>query len=303
MNKTKIAWTEQTWNPVHGCSKWSDGCRNCYAEVMAKRLQGMGVKTYENGFAVTLNPDELDKPKGRKKPTMYFVCSMGDLFHSKVPIEYIDRVMEVIEGCPQHTFQILTKRDLRMHDYFVGHRRGNVPKNVWLGVSIEGPLQVLRTVPLTGIRNATVRFLSCEPLIGKLHYGHDIDLNGIDWVICGGESGNQARPMSKEWVMHLKDLCDERGVPFFFKQWGTYGEDGVKRNVKANGHLLDGMEYRAWPKGKPVRTFDNTCPIGKKGDLKCTTCQFDGGLTDISATSCVQMCAFPREVREKGGDQ
>lgn len=303
MNKTSIAWTERTWNPVHGCTKWSEGCRHCYAEVMARRLKGMGVKTYENGFAVTLNPDALDEPKHIKKPSMFFVCSMGDLFHPKVPYEYIDRIMEVIEATPQHTYQILTKRDIRMYDYFECHRRSNVPKNVWLGVSVESNLQVGRSIHLTGIRNATVRFLSCEPLLDDLTGILPLNLHelyGIDWVIVGGESGPQARPMKKEWVLNIKRSCEEQGVPFFFKQWGTYGEDGIRRNVKANGHTIDGQVYQAWPKGKPTPTFDNICPMGKKGDLKCLECQFDGGWEKISTKSYMQMCVFPRK---KGGNQ
>lgn len=248
MNKTNIAWTERTWNPMHGCTKWSTGCKNCYAETMAKRLQGMGVKTYENGFAVTLNPNALDEPKRIKKPSMFFVCSMGDIFHKDVPFEYIDHIMETIEATPQHIYQILTKRDTRMYEYFEYHRQGNVPKNVWLGVTIESGNQFARTHLLAGIKKATVHFLSCEPLVGEPLWLLD-DLDGIDWVICGGESGPKARPMKKEWVLDLMQQCAEKGVPFFFKQWGTYGEDGVKRDKKANGCLLDGKVYQAWPKG------------------------------------------------------
>ena len=260
MNKTTIPWTERTWNPVHGCTKWSEGCRHCYAETMARRLKGMGVKTYENGFAVTLNPDALDEPKHIKKPSMIFVCSMGDLFHSEVPYDYIDKVVNVIEETPWHTYQILTKRDQRMLDYFVCYRHGNVPPNAWLGVSAESGLHWGRAVYLSQIVTATVRFLSCEPLIGSPVYGTDFDLKGIDWVICGGESGPQARPMKKEWVLDLKRMCDEQGVPFFFKQWGTYGEDGIRRNVKANGHTIDGNIYQEfpcseWPKKVDMREF------------------------------------------------
>lgn len=249
MTKTKIPWTERTWNPMHGCVKWSEGCKNCYAEVMAKRLQGMGVPTYEEGFRPTINPNALDEPKRIKKPTMFFVCSMGDLFFNNIPFDYIDRVMKVIEECPQHTFQILTKRDLRMYDYFETHRHGNVPKNVWLGVSVENDLACARAITLGSIRHATVRFLSCEPLLGQLDWLRTIlDNENIDWIICGGESGPKARPMSKEWVLHLKHLCDSKSIPFFFKQWGTWGEDGVKCNAKANGCSIDGQTYQSWPK-------------------------------------------------------
>lgn len=245
MNKTTIPWTERTWNPVHGCTKCSEGCRHCYAEAMAKRLQGMGVKTYENGFAVTLNHDALDEPKKIKKPSMFFVCSMGDIFHADVDFAYVDRVMETIEACPQHTFQILTKRVNRMHDFFQDRKK--VPANCWVGTTVENENAVRRIEWLNDIKQAKVRFLSCEPLLSNIQEMHH-HLWNIDWVICGGESGNQARPMQKEWVLNLKRQCDEQGVPFFFKQWGTYGEDGVKRNVKANGCTIDGVEYRAWPK-------------------------------------------------------
>lgn len=240
--KTKIAWTENVWNPVTGCSKRSRGCEHCYAEVMARRLKGMGLEKYKNGFEVTLHPEELDKPKQVKKPTMFFVCSMGDLFHTHVPFEFIDQVMETIKSCPQHTFQILTKRAERMYRYFETHE---VPKNAWLGVSVETIDYSERALYLAKIPNVTVRFLSCEPLLGPLD---ELPLDNIDWVICGGESGQQARPVCKEWVFRLKSDCDKADVPFFFKQWGTWGEDGVKRNVKENGCLIDGREYKAWPK-------------------------------------------------------
>lgn len=245
MNKTSIAWTERTWNPVTGCSKYSAGCAHCYAETMAKRLQGMGQKRYENGFTLTLHPEALNEPKKVKEPSMFFVCSMADLFHRNVPYEFIDKVMLTIEATPYHTYQILTKRASRMYDYFYHHRNKNVPNNVWLGITVEAQEYRHRISSLTSIPNVNVRFLSCEPLLGYLF---TLDLSGIDWVIAGGESGNQARPMQKEWVLDIKRQCEDQGVPFFFKQWGTWGEDGIKRNKKANGYLLDGEVYQEWPK-------------------------------------------------------
>ena len=244
MSKTSIAWTERTWNPVTGCTKYSAGCAHCYAETMAKRLQGMGLKRYVNGFEPTLHPEALNEPKKVKEPSMFFVCSMSDLFHKDVPDEFIDKVLQVIKDCPQHTFQLLTKRTERMHDYFAYGKRP-VPSNCWIGTTVENQLAVRRIPWLAETKTAPVRFLSCEPLLSDLK---DLNLFNIDWVIVGGESGNQARPMQKEWVMDIKRQCAEQGVPFFFKQWGTYGEDGVKRDKKANGCLLNGQTYQAWPK-------------------------------------------------------
>lgn len=244
MNKTKIAWTERTWNPVTGCTKYSEGCRHCYAEVMAKRLQGMGQKRYANGFELTLHPEALNEPKKVKEPSMFFVCSMADLFHNDVPFEFVDRVMETIAECPQHTFQILTKRTDRMRVYFFC-KRYIIPSNVWLGTTIESFNYFWRKSELQLMPVPNVKFLSCEPLLGDLGA---VDFTGIDWVIVGGESGSQARPMRKEWVLNIQRQCAEQDVPFFFKQWGTWGEDGEKRNKEANGNLLNGQLYQEWPK-------------------------------------------------------
>lgn len=245
MAKTNIAWTERTWNPMHGCTKYSAGCVHCYAEVMAHRLQGMGQARYANGFEVTLHPDALDEPKRIKKPSMFFVCSMGDLFHDDVPFEFIDKVMQTIKETPQHTYQILTKRDSRMFYYFVLEQRP-IPQNVWIGVTVENSIYgTIKRIETLKMLSASVKFLSCEPLLSDLG---ELDLKGIDWVIVGGESGNQARPMKKEWVLNIQRQCKEQDVPFFFKQWGTYGVDGVKRNKKVNDCLLDGEIYQEWPK-------------------------------------------------------
>ena len=241
MSKTSIAWTERTWNPVTGCTKISEGCRHCYAETMAKRLQGMGQKRYANGFQLTLHPEALNEPKKIKEPSMFFVCSMADLFHSQVPWEFIGKVFDVIESTPQHTYQILTKRADHMRD--VMSYRG-VPRNAWFGVTVENSDAKSRMEHLKQI-NTCVRFLSCEPLLGDLG---TLDLKGIDWVICGGESGSQARPMSKEWVLNIQRQCKEQDVPFFFKQWGTWGEDGIKRDKKANGCTIDGVVYQEFPR-------------------------------------------------------
>lgn len=240
---TKIEWTDKVWQPMHGCTKVSSACEHCYAEVMARRLQGNHIKSYENGFKPTLNPDVLKDPYKWKKPSMVFVCSMGDLFHRDVPFEYIDRVMEVIENCPHHTFQLLTKRAYRMFDYFCNWRKKEVPQNVWLGVTCEKGKYKERIDLLTLI-DAPVRFLSCEPLLGDMA---DINLDGIDWVITGGESGPCARRTPIEWFRGLRDACRRWNVPFFFKQWGTYDEYGNKRNKKENGCLLDGREWKQYP--------------------------------------------------------
>lgn len=240
MRKTKISWTNAVWNVVTGCSKYSAGCANCYAETLTKRFP----KAFPNGFNVTLHPERLDEPKHVKKPTMFFVCSMADIFHKDVPDEFIDKVIQVIKDCPQHTFQLLTKRTARMSEYF-----GTmiVPKNCWIGTTVENEESTYRIDILAYITSyvSSVHFLSCEPLLSDLG---ELDLSGIDWVIVGGETGPKARPMKKEWLMDLKRQCDEQGVPFFFKSWGRYGEDG-KPCPKDQHNLLDGVKYQTYPKG------------------------------------------------------
>ena len=238
---SRIEWTEQTWNPTVGCTKVSPGCKNCYAEGMARRLKAMGLKGYENGFRLSLMPERLVDPLERRKPTVYFVNSMSDLFHEKVPFEYIARVFDVMERAHWHTFQVLTKRAERMAAFCADRR---VPPNVWLGVSVENKRHgVPRIGVLRGI-DATIRFLSVEPLledVGRL------DLTGIHWVIVGGESGPRARPMRAEWADNVRRQCLEADVAFFFKQWGAWGADGQKRSKKANGRSLNGQSWDAMP--------------------------------------------------------
>lgn len=243
MTKTKIQWTERTWNPVTGCSKLSAGCAHCYAETMAKRLQVMGSKRYANGFQLTLHPEVLSEPKKIKEPSMFFVCSMADLFHKDVPFEFIDKVMDVVEATPRHIYQLLTKRPERMVDYF--DLRHGIPFNVWLGTTVESPEYKSRIGQLRALHTSNVKYLSCEPLLGDLG---DLNLLDVDWVIVGGESGSQARKIEKSWVLNIQRQCAEQAVPFFFKQWGTWGEDGVKRNKKVNGSEIDGQIYQEWPK-------------------------------------------------------
>lgn len=240
MNNTKIAWTQKTWNPVVGCQKYSAGCANCYAETITRRFP----KAFPNGFNVTIHPERLDEPKHVKKPTMFFVCSMADIFHEDVPFEYIDRVMQTIRDCPQHTFQILTKRTIRMRNYFLTRF---VPRNAWIGTTVENDKSVgrIKLISGIGIFEKSIHFLSCEPLLSDLG---ELDLSGIDWVIVGGETGPKARPMKKEWVLNIKRQCEEQGVPFFFKSWGRYGESG-KPCPKDQHDLLDGVKYQAYPKG------------------------------------------------------
>ncbi|MCO6026441.1 phage Gp37/Gp68 family protein [Prevotella cerevisiae] len=237
---SKIEWTDITWNPITGCNKYSTGCLHCYAETMSRRLRAMGLKKYENGFNLTLHPEDLDKPLSWKKGHNIFVCSMSDVFHEKVPFSFVDRIMDTIRKTPQHRYQILTKRAERMSAYFATHE---IPQNIWLGVTVEAQETKFRIDYLRKI-NASVRFLSCEPLVEDLG---DLDLAGIDWIIVGGESGRQARPMKMEWALNIKNQVEKEGSAFFFKQWGTWGSDGVKRNKHVNGKLLDGKIYHEMP--------------------------------------------------------
>jgi protein gp37 len=231
-----IEWTNATWNPVTGCTKISQGCKNCYAERMALRLQAMGQPNYANGFRLTLQEHMLDLPLTWRKPKLVFVNSMSDLFHEKVPTEYIERVFAVMQRASGHTFQVLTKRADRLRQI-----AGDLPwpENVWMGVSVENEdvawrIDELRQVP------AAVRFLSLEPLIGPLP---SLNLDEIHWAIVGGESGHGARPMDQAWVRAIRDQCRRARVPFFFKQWG-----GV--NKAKTGRELDGQTWNEMPAGR-----------------------------------------------------
>lgn len=230
---SKIEWTQCSWNPVTGCTKVSAGCLNCYAERMAKRLKAMGQARYKNGFKVTLHPEALKEPYGWKKSRVVFVNSMSDLFHKEIPKDFIQRVFETMNENPQHTFQILTKRSKRLRELAP---LLNWSENIWMGVTVEDNENVGRIEDLREVA-AVVRFLSMEPLIGPVP---DLELGGIDWVIVGGESGPGARPMQEEWVLSVKEKCEEANVPFFFKQWG-----GV--NKKKAGRLLLGKTWDAYP--------------------------------------------------------
>ena len=230
---THIEWTNMTWNPVTGCTKVSQGCKNCYAERMAKRLKAMGCARYENGFKVTLQEDLIGLPLQWKQPRLIFVNSMSDLFHEQVPLSFIRKVFETMARCDHHVFQVLTKRGERLAELAP---KLPWPENVWMGVSVEDErvearIDHLRTVP------AKVRFLSCEPLIGPLD---NLNLKGIHWVIVGGESGPRAREMKREWVTGIKRQCEDAKVAFFFKQWG-----GVRKHL--NGRELDGKHYNQMP--------------------------------------------------------
>ncbi len=241
MKKTKIEWTEETWNPTIGCTKVSAGCKNCYAEVMAKRLRAMGTPGYENGFKFSIMPNRLTQPIKKKKPTKYFVNSMSDLFHEDMPIYFLNEIMSVIQRTPQHIYQILTKREEAMYKYF---KNIAIPRNIWLGVSVEDKKHGVPRIDKLRKMDASIKFLSIEPLIEDLDI---INLSGIGWVIVGGESGMNARPMKKEWVLKIKQQCLEQNTAFFFKQWGTWGVDGIKRNKKRNGRVLEGRKWNQYP--------------------------------------------------------
>jgi protein gp37 len=237
---SSIEWTEKTWSPTTGCTKVSPGCRNCYAEVMARRLHAIGVRGYERGFELALHQDRLKQPLQRGQPTVYFVNSMSDLFHRDVPDSFLDQVFDIIRQTPQHTFQILTKRAARLPRYFA---KRSCPENAWIGVSVEDRRRLARIAELRAVP-AKVRFLSIEPLLEDLGA---FDLTGIHWVIVGGESGHRARPMRREWAEGVRRLCSGAGVAFFFKQWGKYGPDGVGRGKRANGRKLGGRLWEQYP--------------------------------------------------------
>ncbi|GAA2004589.1 DUF5131 family protein [Nocardioides kribbensis] len=241
-DKSAIEWTEATWNPTTGCDRVSTGCDNCYALTLSKRLKAMGNPKYQNdgdprtsgpGFGVTVHPDALAIPYSWKRPRVVFVNSMSDLFHARVPIDFIKQVFDVMGDTPHHTYQVLTKR---------AHRLARIadkldwPRNVWMGVSVESSEQYDRIRDLAKVP-AAVRFLSCEPLLGPLP---QIPLEGIDWVIAGGESGFNARPANPEWFRDLRDTCVDQRTPFFFKQWG-----GIR--AKAGGRELDGRTWDEMP--------------------------------------------------------
>ncbi|MFZ1705332.1 MAG: phage Gp37/Gp68 family protein [Saprospiraceae bacterium] len=235
MAQSSIEWTEMTWNPTTGCDKISAGCKFCYAEVMSRRLNAMGIDKYANDFELTIHEDELLTPYTWKKSRMVFVNSMSDLFHKDVPIEFIKKVFKVMKENPQHVFQILTKRaDILLYYDKEGYLDWS--HNIWMGVSVENE-NFLDRVELLRQTKARTKFLSCEPLIGPLP---NLNLKGIDWVIVGGESGRTPRAMKKEWVMEIKEQCKKLNVAFFFKQWGG-------TNKKKSGNLLDGEKYLEMP--------------------------------------------------------
>lgn len=240
--RSRIEWTQQTWNPVTGCTNVSPGCKHCYARVFAERLKAMGTPGYEKGFALTLQPARLSEPLQRRTPTLYFVNSMSDLFHEQVPDAYIKRVLDVIREAPRHQFQILTKRAERMRRYF---DTDAVPVNTWLGVSVENYKHGVPRIAHLAAIDCPLRFLSIEPLISDPGI---VPLGGVHWVIVGGESGRGARPLKPEWARSVRDQCIAAEVPFFFKQWGAWGADGIKRSKKANGRRLDRRLWNQFPK-------------------------------------------------------
>lgn len=231
--KTKIEWTESSWNPITGCSPISPGCAHCYAARFAKRLQAMGNPRYKNAFEVTIHEDLINAPLSWKKPQMIFVNSMSDLFHDDVPTEIIKRIFDTMNKAPAHTFQVLTKRAERLAELAPELQWSD---NIWMGVSIENQDMIFRS-DLLRQTDAHIKFISAEPLLSSLD---GLNLEGIDWLIVGGESGPGCRPMNKEWVLDLKNLCEATDTAFFFKQWGG-------TNKKKAGSLLNGKMYKNYP--------------------------------------------------------
>lgn len=233
MAQSKIEWTEETWNPITGCTKCSNGCTHCYAEAFARRLQAMGNPRYKNGFEVTIHEDLFEKPLEWKKPKLVFVNSMSDLFHEQVPTNVILKLFDIMNRSPKHTFQVLTKRSKRLVELSPNIKW---TKNIWMGVSVENQDVLFRCEDIKRT-DAYIKFISAEPLLEPLPI---INLNEIDWLIVGGESGAGSRPMEKNWVLELQELAFETNTAFFFKQWGGF-------NKSKNGKLLNGKVLQAYP--------------------------------------------------------
>ncbi len=253
--KSNIEWTDASWNPVTGCTKISAGCDRCYAERFAERFRGVAGHPYERGFDLTLRPERLAQPLAWRRPRMIFVNSMSDLFHKEIPRAFLDGVFDTMEAAHWHSFQVLTKRSSRLRAYVNARYKGRpVPAHVWLGVSVEDGTKLSRVQHLRDSR-ASIRFLSVEPLIGP---PGEIGLDGIDWVIVGGESGPGARAMHPDWARAVREQCQAAGVPFFFKQWGG-------PRPTSGGRLLDGREWNQFPTpglraGDPIRAFGEGSP-------------------------------------------
>lgn len=237
-DSSAIEWTDATWNPVTGCKKISPGCDNCYAARFSERFRGVAGHPFQTGFDLTLRPERLLQPLDWKRHRMIFVNSMSDLFHKEIPTSFIDRVFQTMEQANWHVYQILTKRSSLMQRYLnTRYKNRSAPPHMWFGTSVENRQTTSRIRHLQST-NAAVRFLSIEPLISDVG---PLPLEGVHWVIVGGESGPRARPMEKDWVVNIRKQCVKAHVPFFFKQWGGF-------SPKANGRLLDGREWNQFPK-------------------------------------------------------
>lgn len=235
--KSEIEWTDSTWNPVTGCTKVTRGCDHCYAERIAERFRGVKGHPFEMGFDLTLRPERLKQPIAWKLPRMIFVNSMSDLFHKGIPEDFVDSIFDTMEEADWHIYQILTKRSSTMRNYLKRRYDDSLaPKNIWCGVSVEDSTAAARIGHLLDAP-ASTRFLSVEPLLGPIG---DVDIKGISWVIVGGESGPNSRPMDPDWVTEIRDLCSRENIPFFFKQWGG-------KTAKSGGRLLDGQEHNDLP--------------------------------------------------------
>lgn len=243
-DSSTIEWTDATWNPVTGCTKITAGCDNCYAERFAERFRGTPGHPFEQGFDIQLRRERLGQPLLWRRPRMIFVNSMSDLFHKEVTFDFIDQIFDTMEAADWHTYQVLTKRSSRMRDYLrVRYDGGRAPPHIWCGVSIEDVGSASRLRHLAEAP-ATIRFLSIEPLLGPVG---KLELNGIAWVIVGGESGPRARPMESDWVRDIRDACLRQDVAFFFKQWGGF-------RPKSGGRELDGREWSQFP--QPLRSLN-----------------------------------------------